>query len=143
MCLGTTPVFKPHRPVSYSKEMAMAALARSQFILAEGAISLQFELGRRVLPPTTRRFADRSQHLILAWALMGAPQFARRIVDDLIAVTAFPDWNRARFLDVAEMATAVATVRQWKTPLMSSERKSSVDRSVIEKGAGSSGRIFA
>jgi hypothetical protein len=117
-----------------AKEMAEAILARSRAMLDEDGISMQYESGRRVLLPTTRRFADRTQHLVVAWVLTGEARFASHVVDDLMAVTAFSDWNRTHFLDVAEMVSAVAMARQWTAPFLSNEQKSSVNRAIIEKG---------
>jgi Heparinase II/III-like protein len=117
-----------------AREMAAAILARSATMLGEDGISLQYELGRQVLLPTTRRFADRVQYLIVAWLLTGEARFAKRVVEDLMVVAGFPDWNRTHFLDVAEMVSAVAMARQWTAPILSSEQISSVDRAIVEKG---------
>jgi Heparinase II/III-like protein len=117
-----------------AKGLASAILARAGAMLGEDGISQQYEPERHVLLPTTRRFADRSQHLILAWLLTGEARFVKQVVDDLMAVTAFPDWNRTHFLDVAEMVSAVAMARQWTVLFLSSEQKNSIDKAIIEKG---------
>lgn len=117
-----------------AKALAEAILLRSTELLDEPRISQQYEAGRAVLLPTTRRFADRAQHFVLAWLLTGDACFARSIVDDLMIVTAFPDWNRKHFLDVAEMVSAVAMARQWVAPFLSPDQKHGIDAAILEKG---------
>lgn len=117
-----------------AKEMAEAILLRSTEMLGDARISPQYEFGRAVLLPTTRKFADRAQHFVLAWLLTGEARFARSIVDDLMIVTSFPDWNRKHFLDVVEMVSAVAMASQWVAPFLSRDEKHLIDEALLEKG---------
>lgn len=128
---------KLRRRIAWSaaaKEMAEAILLRSTEMLDEPRISQQYEAGRAVLLPTTRKFADRAQHFVLAWLLTGEARFARSIVDDLMIVTSFSDWNRKHFLDVAEMVSAVAMASQWVAPFLSRDEKRQIDEAILEKG---------
>ncbi|MFO7725762.1 MAG: heparinase II/III family protein [Oceanipulchritudo sp.] len=54
---------------------------------------------------------------ILTWSLLyrveGEPAFRDRAIAELETVVAFPDWNPSHFLDVGEMALAVAIGTDW------------------------------
>lgn len=52
-------------------------------------------------------------HTAMAWRLTGERVFFERCVKELDAACGLPDWNPAHFLDVAEMATAVAIGCDW------------------------------
>lgn len=114
--------------------LAGTILARAEAMLGEGAIASTYEVGRPVLLPTTRRFADRTQHLVVAWLLTGEARFARHMVDDLMAAINLPDWNRRHFLDVAEMVSVVTMARQWIGAFLSAEQKNAVDTAIVDLG---------
>lgn len=52
-------------------------------------------------------------HTGMAWRLTGDRRYLDRCVKELDAACALPDWNPSHFLDVAEMATAVALGLDW------------------------------
>lgn len=75
-------------------------------ILAE-PVATRTLTGRRLLH-VSRTVLQRTLTLVLAYRSAGDTRFAVRAQQELLAVAAFTDWNPAHFLDVAEMATAVA-----------------------------------
>ena len=52
-------------------------------------------------------------HTAMAWRLTGEPAFFERCVKELDTACSLPDWNPSHFLDVAEMALAVAIGLDW------------------------------
>ncbi|MEM6393962.1 MAG: heparinase II/III family protein [Planctomycetota bacterium] len=68
--------------------------------------------GKRLLM-TSRKAVDRAYHLAIAARLHPTGPYLPRLAQELDAVCAFPDWNPSHFLDVAEMAHAVALAYDW------------------------------
>ncbi len=69
-------------------------------------------LGRRLLDKS-REALRRVQVLALAYRLGEGEAYRERLEAELRAVLAFDDWNPSHFLDVAEMAAAVALGLDW------------------------------
>lgn len=68
--------------------------------------------GKRLLAES-RHAIEIILHTAMAWRLTGDRRFFDRAVRELDAACALPDWNPAHFLDVAEMAMAVALGSDW------------------------------
>ena len=68
--------------------------------------------GKRLLAES-RHAIEVVLHTAMAWRLTGDRRFFDRAVRELDAACALPDWNPSHFLDVAEMATAVALGSDW------------------------------
>jgi hypothetical protein len=77
-------------------------------LLTQPVLERQLEPRRPVLLPTSRRALQRALVLGLTARVEGSARHARRLQDELANVVGFGDWNPAHFLDVAEMAAAVA-----------------------------------
>ena len=69
-------------------------------------------VGRRLLH-TSREVLWRLTRLALVYRLTGDAAYLHRAEAELRAVLAFTDWNPSHFLDVAEMAAAVALAYDW------------------------------
>ena len=69
-------------------------------------------IGRRLLDKS-REALRRVQVLALAYRLGEGEAYRERLEAELRAVLAFDDWNPSHFLDVAEMAAAVALGLDW------------------------------
>jgi len=52
-------------------------------------------------------------YLSYAWRMTGDKKYLLRAEEELLAVSAFKDWNPSHFLDVAEMTMAVAIGYDW------------------------------
>ena len=89
--------------------------------------------GRRLLG-ISRTVLKRSCLLAFAWRMTGEARYAERLEAEIRAVSAFSDWNPSHFLDVAEMATAVAIAVDWAEEGMLSEVVSAAKTALIEKG---------
>lgn len=80
--------------------------------------------------PDGRRLLAESRHAIsivlhtaMAWRLTGDRAAFERCVRELDAASGFPDWNPEHFLDVAEMALAVAVGLDWLHDDLSIEQR--------------------
>ena len=90
-------------------------------------------VGRRLLH-TSREALKRIFWLSWTYRVHGGDGYARRAVDEMLAVSSFPDWNPAHFLDVGEMAVAVAIGYDWLYDVMSPAERETVSRAIIDKG---------
>lgn len=80
-------------------------------LLGEPPLTRTLE-GRRLLY-VSRQVLGRTTALALAWLVDNNPVYLKRLEAELQAVCGFEDWNPAHFLDVAEMAVAVALPLDW------------------------------
>ncbi|MEX2382369.1 MAG: heparinase II/III family protein [Opitutales bacterium] len=69
-------------------------------------------VGRRLLS-TSREMLYRINMLGIVYLMEKDPDVLRRIDEEVLAVIDFEDWNPSHFLDVAEMALAVALAIDW------------------------------
>ncbi|MEX0669977.1 MAG: heparinase II/III family protein [Pirellulales bacterium] len=102
-----------------------ATLISARRMLAERTCEYRIPDGKRLLAES-RRALDTILHTAMAWRLTGERVFLDRCVKELDAACGLPDWNPGHFLDVAEMATAVAIGRDWlHTELTEDKRRRS------------------
>ena len=90
-------------------------------------------IGRRLLH-TSRAALKRIFWLGYTYRVHGGEAYARRAIDEMLAVSAFPDWNPAHFLDVGEMTMALAIGYDWLYEEMTPAEKATVARAIIDKG---------
>jgi len=88
--------------------------------------------GRRLLG-VSREVLRRVLLHAFTYRLTGQEEFRDRAKADLMAVAAFADWNPDHFLDVAEMATAVALGYDWLHHELTEEEKAELRRALVEK----------
>lgn len=101
-------------------------------ILTKELLTRKME-GRRLLG-TSREMLYRMNILAMVYRIEKDPAILKRINNELIAVCNFTDWNPSHYLDVAEMAMAVAIGIDWAGNDLP---RSTVDlalNSLIEKG---------
>jgi hypothetical protein len=109
-------------------------MARAERVVAEAPTVREFEPRRPVMLLTSRRVLGRIQLLGIMDAIEGGvPRFAERALAEVRAVIAFPDWNPSHFLDVAEMAHAVALAYDWFHDRMDPELRAAVRTALVEK----------
>ncbi|MBP5320517.1 MAG: heparinase, partial [Kiritimatiellae bacterium] len=72
----------------------------------------RIQTGRRLLD-VSRNVLFRSTTLAMAYRLYGDDRYLKRAQEELCAAARFTDWNPSHFLDVAEMALAVAIGYDW------------------------------
>lgn len=89
--------------------------------------------GRRLLA-ISQRVLHRVLTLSLVTRLTGEKKYARRAIDEMMCVAAFPDWNPSHFLDVAEMTLGVSIGYDWLYDEMSGAERATVSRAIRYKG---------
>ena len=106
--------------------------AFSDAVLDEPPVTRAF-IGRRLLH-TSREALKRIFWLGYTYRVHGGEVYARRAIDEMLAVSAFSDWNPAHFLDVGEMTMAVAIGYDWLYDEMTPDQRATVARAIIDKG---------
>ncbi len=106
--------------------------AFSDAVLDEPPVTRAF-IGRRLLH-TSREALKRIFWLGYTYRVHGGEAYARRAIDEMLAVSAFTDWNPAHFLDVGEMTMAVAIGYDWLYDEMTPDQRATVARAIIDKG---------
>ncbi len=103
---------------------------RAETLAKEAPLTRVME-GRRLLTVSREALAR-----LLAWGVVHRlepdPKWVARARAELLAVCAFSDWNPAHFLDVGEMATAVAIGYDWFYEDLSEEDRAIVARALAE-----------
>ena len=90
-------------------------------------------IGRRLLH-TSRAALKRIFWLGYTYRVHGGEEYARRAIDEMLAVSAFSDWNPSHFLDVGEMTMAVAIGYDWLYDRMTPAERKTVAQAIIDKG---------
>lgn len=72
--------------------------------------------------------------LSYAWRTTGDQKYFNRGEKELLAVSAFSDWNPSHFLDVAEMTMAVAIGYDWLYPALGAESRKTIRDAMVYKG---------
>ena len=106
--------------------------AFSDAVLEEPPVTRAF-IGRRLLH-TSREALKRIFWLGYTYRVHGGEAYARRAIDEMLAVSAFSDWNPAHFLDVGEMTMAAAIGYDWLYDEMTPGERKTVARAIIDKG---------
>ena len=89
--------------------------------------------GQRLLA-VSQRVLHRVLTLALAARLTDEKKYARRAIDEMTCVAAYPDWNPSRFLDVAEMTLGVSVGYDWLYDEMTDAERATVSRAIHYKG---------
>ena len=107
-------------------------VAFSDAVLDEPAVTRTM-VGRRLLH-TSREALKRIFWLGYTYRVHGGEAYARKAIDEMLAVSAFSDWNPSHFLDVGEMTMAAAIGYDWLYGQMTAEERAKVARAIIDKG---------
>lgn len=89
--------------------------------------------GKRLLH-TSREALKRIFWLSYSYRMTGNEAYAERAVDEMLAVSAFSDWNPSHFLDVGEMIMAVAIGYDWLYDHMTPSQRQAAKEAIVEKG---------
>ena len=77
-----------------------------------------------------------------AYRVTGERKYARRAIDEALAVADFKDWNPRHFLDVAEMTLAVAIAYDWTHDVQTPDEREKLAAALRGKGlCGPNGRL--
>lgn len=90
-------------------------------------------IGRRLLDKS-RTALSRVMHLGLAWRLTGETKYLERARAELLAVSAFTDWNPKHFLDVGEMTAAVGIGYDWFYAALDEPTRRTLREAIVAKG---------
>src|SRR5690606_2295321 len=121
--LKSDPIVK-----NYYAAMKLNAAA----IMKEPLLSREV-IGRRLLA-TSREMLYRMNILAMIYRLEKDATVLKRIDDELKAVCNFSDWNPSHYLDVAEMAMAVAIALDWTGNALPASTIELAKNALIEKG---------
>ena len=109
-----------------------AILAECDEMLALPVLERVME-GKRLLH-TSREALKRIFWLSYSYRMTGNEAYAERAVDEMLAVSAFSDWNPSHFLDVGEMVMAVAIGYDWLYDYMTPLQRQTAKEAIVEKG---------
>lgn len=90
-------------------------------------------IGRRLLD-VSRLALDRITALAMVARITGEERYARRAIEEILAVIKFSDWNPSHFLDVAEMSLAVAIGYDWLYDKLTPEQRDEIAGALLDKG---------
>lgn len=93
----------------------------------------RIQIGRRLLDKS-REALKRIFYLSYAWRMTGDDKYSERAEKEMLAVSAFSDWNPSHFLDVAEMTMAVSIGYDWLFDELSSDSREIIRKAIVEKG---------
>jgi hypothetical protein len=96
-------------------------------------LPITWEEGRKVLLPTARNLAVRSQNFVVAHALTGDFTFLDAMLSDGLRVAELDHWNPEHFLDTAELACFIACIRKWTEPVATREQLLELDNVLYER----------
>ena len=107
-------------------------VAFSDAVLKEPVVTRKM-IGRRLLG-TSREALKRIFWLGYTYRVHGGEAYARKAIDEMLAVSAFSDWNPSHFLDVGEMTMAAAIGYDWFYDQMTPRERKTVAEAIIDKG---------
>ncbi len=93
----------------------------------------RIKIGRRLLA-VSREMLYRMNMLGIVYSIEKDPKILNRINEELLAVSKFSDWNPSHYLDVAEMAMAVAIGLDWAYNDLPKETIEIAEQALIDKG---------
>lgn len=93
----------------------------------------RIQIGRRLLDKS-REALRRLFYLSYAWRMTQEEKYLKRAEKELLAVSAFKDWNPSHFLDVAEMTMAVSIGYDWLYNDLSKESQTIIKDAILKKG---------
>jgi hypothetical protein len=82
----------------------------------------------------SREIRKRIFYLAYAWRMTGDKKYLERAEEELLSASAFPDWNPAHFLDVAELTMAVSIGYDWLFKGLSETSRAIIQSAIIKKG---------
>ncbi|MGV3761500.1 heparinase II/III domain-containing protein [Parapedobacter sp.] len=91
------------------------------------------KIGRRLLS-VSREMLRRVNMLGMVYRIEKDPAILQRINDEVLAVCRFSDWNPSHYLDVGEMALAVALALDWTAGDLPKATIEEAEKALIEKG---------
>ncbi len=94
---------------------------------------LSYEMQGKRLLGVSREAVRRITNLAMVYRFNRDPLYLEHLEREMAAVCTFRDWNPSHFLDVAEMATAVALGLDWAGEFLSPEVSALARRALVDK----------
>jgi len=121
----------------YTKDEVLQKCLRDVLKKADGyvqkpVISYDKNSDGPFMQPVSRECLRRIYALGLAWRWTGDEKYAKKAKEDLLAVSAFKDWNPPHFLDVAEMSHAVGIGYDWFFHYFDEQRREQIKSGLIK-----------
>ncbi|WP_282939682.1 heparinase II/III family protein [Paenibacillus sp. RC67] len=89
--------------------------------------------GRRML--SARDARPIIEQNAMMYQLSGDEKYAKRAVQEMMAMVAFPDWNdKKEFLNTAEITAGMGIGYDWLYDYLTQEQRDSIRKSMVEKG---------
>jgi len=114
------------------KKMQEAILGECDRIVPMPPVE-RIKIGKRLLDKS-REALRRIFYLSYAYRTTGLEKYAARAEKEMLAVSAFSDWNPSHFLDVAEMTMAVSIGYDWLYDQLSADDRETILNAIISKG---------
>ena len=122
---------------SIGRNAILQDLHRLILLQADGIIQLdpvrRELLGRRLLA-VSRTCLKRVLTLSYAFRMTGDLKYLQRAETEMLAVSAFRDWNPSHFLDVAEMTMALAIGYDWLYHGLAPASRQIIGNAILQKG---------
>jgi len=118
------------------KTWAQSAITSANTVLGQAPVAYTADVRGTILDQA-RLAKERMYYLGLAWWLTGDNQYAERAWTELNTLaddTAFPSWDPAHFLDVAEITHACAIGYDWFYNYWTPARRDTIRTALINKG---------
>ena len=93
----------------------------------------RIKTGKRLLD-VSREALKRIFYLSYTYRVHGGDAYARRAIDEMLAVSSFQDWNPSHFLDVGEMVLGLSIGYDWLYGAMTPDERKTVACAILEKG---------
>ena len=91
--------------------------------------------GRRLLA-VSREFIRRMLQWAFAFRTTGDAAFLDRARSEMLAVSAFADWNPSHYLDIAEMTAGMAIGYDWLFDDLAPDARARIRRAIVDNGIG-------
>ena len=101
--------------------------------LIAAPVSERIVTGRRLLD-VSREALRRIFYLSYAYRMTGQDKYATKAEQEMLAISAFSDWNPSHFLDVAEMTMAMAIGYDWLFNKLSAASRETIKTAILQKG---------
>ncbi|MGK6350385.1 heparinase II/III domain-containing protein [Parapedobacter sp. DT-150] len=109
------------------------AIQRDAAAIRDEPLLERKQIGRRLLS-VSREMLRRMNMLGMVYRIDKEPGVLQRINDEVLAVCRFSDWNPSHYLDVGEMAMAVAIALDWTAGDLPEATIEEAEKALIEKG---------
>jgi len=114
------------------EQMHKAILAECDNILPQPPVE-RIKIGRRLLGKS-REALRRLFFLSYAYRMTQEKKYFDRAEKEMLAISAFSDWNPSHFLDVAEMTMALSIGYDWLYKDLSAASRAVIKTAIIQKG---------